>query len=281
MPSGEFPARLGTDLRPDAVRRLSPVDMSGFPVRTWRPDPKRLIFADASGEVFAVEQMRRLRSQMYQLDAKSPIQTVLISSALGGEGKTFISANFALALAKNKKVLLLDGDLRKPGVHELFGAPSRPGLTELLAGEAELTEVIQSGTVENLWLLPAGKPASNAAELLGDGRMAGVLELLTPIFDWMVIDSSPVLPVSDATVISRSCDAVLLVARAGVTPCASMQRAQREFGEARVLGLVLNAATVPRHGAYYYAGYGYGQGQGKGSKKRKSDGKGASLGLAQ
>jgi protein-tyrosine kinase len=236
-------------------------DVSDFPVRRWTPDPARLIFTDASEERLGIEQLRSLRSRVYQLRAKTPIQTIVVSSALGGEGKTLISANFAMALAKQlgKRVLLIDADLRKPGLHEVFGAPAGPGLTEYLSDDAEVTEVVQGGVIENLWLLPAGVPASNAAELLGNRRLAGLLERLTTAFDWIILDSSPVLPVSDAAIIARCCDAVLLVARAEVTPYDSVQRAQHEFRETRVLGLVLNGVAEPSKGSYYYGGYGYGK----------------------
>jgi capsular exopolysaccharide synthesis family protein len=258
----------------------SPQYMGDFPVRPWNPDLSRLIFTDsfsgisdssAAGEagreqVYAIEQLRSLRSRVSQLHAKKPIRTILVSSALGGEGKTFVSANFALALArqKGKKVLLVDGDLRKPSLHQLFGAPAEPGLTEYLAGSAELADVIQGGVVENLWVMPGGTPVSNAAELLGNQRIPGLLERLAAVFDWIIVDSSPVLAVSDAVAISRACDAVLLVARAGITQYDNVQRAQHEFREARVLGLVLNGVAKPEHGAYYYAGYSYGYGKGKG-----------------
>jgi capsular exopolysaccharide synthesis family protein len=228
--------------------------------RLWSPDQDRLIFTDSSPERFAMEQLRRLRARLYQLRAKSPIQTILVSSALDGDGKTFISANLALALAKqgSKKVLLVDADLRKPALHELFGAPGEPGLTEHLAGTAELNEIIQGGPIENLWLLPAGAPTANAAELLGNKRLADLLESLARIFDWIILDSSPVLQVCDGVIISRCCDAVLLVARAESTPYDMVQQAQQEFREARVLGLVLNCAGAQVHAAYRHSDYYYG-----------------------
>jgi capsular exopolysaccharide synthesis family protein len=287
----ETPPSLSAGLQPATAPDASPLGAGDFPVRPWTPDPARLIFTDSPStpgtlgagsagreEARAIEQLRSLRSRVYQLHAKMPLHSILVSSALGGEGKTFISANFALALAKQKrKTLLIDADLRKPGLHQLFGAAPGPGLTEYLAGAAGLAEVIQGGSIENLWLMPAGAPVPNAAELLGNQRIAGVLEKLTPLFDWIVLDSSPVLPVSDAAIIARSCDAVLLVTRAEVTPYDSVQRAQHEFREARVLGLVLNGATAPGHGAYYYAGYGYGKGKTRGTAPANGNGKAVGL----
>jgi capsular exopolysaccharide synthesis family protein len=284
--AGNAAVRQVTGLQAHPMTNELPRDVAGSPTRPWNPDLNRLIFTDsfsgisdstAAGEAgreqaYAIEQLRSLRSRVYQLHAKKPIRSILVSSALGGDGKTFVSANFALALArqKGKKVLLVDGDLRKPSLHELFGATAEPGLTEYLTGSAELADVIQSGVVENLSLLPGGAPVSNASELLGNHRIPGLLERLAAAFDWIVLDSSPVLAVSDAVAISRACDAVLLVARAGITQYDNVQRAQHEFREARVLGLVLNGVAKPSHGSYYYAGYTYGYGKGK----AKPNGKG-------
>jgi capsular exopolysaccharide synthesis family protein len=275
---GDFSVRQIPGLQANTFTNESPLYAAGFPVRLWNPDLTRLIFTDsfsgvsdpmAAGalgreQAYAIEQLRSLRSRVCQLHAKKPIRTILISSALAGEGKTFVSANFALALTRQngKKVLLVDADLRKPGLHDLFGTEAGPGLTEYLAGSAELAEVIQGGVVENLWVMPGGAPVSNAAELLGNQRIPSLMERLATVFDWIVVDSSPVLAVSDAVTISRACDAVLLVARAGITQYDSVQRAQHEFRESRVLGLVLNGVAKSAHGAYYYAGYHYGYGKG-------------------
>ncbi len=251
-----------TGVLDSSIRDGSSLTLADFAVHPWNLDFARLIFTDSSEEVLALEQFRSLRSRLYQLRAKQPIRTVLVCSALAGEGKTFVSANLSMALAKQsgKKVLLIDADLRKPTLHQLLGAPASPGLTEVLAGTADLADVIQSGSIENLWFLPAGTPVPDAAEVLGNKHIANVIERVMPLFDWIVVDSSPVLPVSDAVTISRSCDAVLLVARAEATPCDAVQRAQHEFREARVLGLVLNAATkAPRHGSYDYPHYGQGK----------------------
>ena len=252
-------ASAAVSLQDEAQLGLSPICLSS---REWNPDWARLIFTEDSPEVAGVEQFRSLRSRVYQLHAKKAIQTILIGSALEGEGKTFVAANFALALAKqeDRKVLLVDADLRKPSLHEWFGAPSEPGLSELLAGSAHLAEVVQSGSVPNLWLLPGGAPVANAAELLGNNRMADVLAGLTPVFDWIIVDSSPVLPFADAAIVSRACDAVLLVAKAEFSPHDAVQKALQRFRDVRVLGMVLNGAWEASHQAYRYAKNGHGKG---------------------
>lgn len=238
-----------------AQREAAEMEISNFPVLPWNPDPARLLYAVSSESVPGIEQFRSLRSRMQQLRAKKAMQSILVTSALMGEGKTFIAANLAMALAKqNSKVLLVDADLRKPNLHELFGAPAGPGLAEHLAGAVALADVIQGGSIENLWLLPGGEPVPDAAELVGNNRIASVLKRLVQIFDWIVLDSSPVLPVSDAVAISHSCDAVLLVAKAGVTQSDAILKTKREFRDARVLGLVLNEVAVRRgEGVYLHS----------------------------
>jgi capsular exopolysaccharide synthesis family protein len=228
------------------------METNNFPVSQWNPDPARLLYAVSSENVQGIEQFRSLRSRLHQLRAKKAMQSILVSSALTGEGRTFVAANLAMALAKqNSKVLLVDADLRKPNLHELFGAPEGPGLAEYLAGAVALPDVIQSGPIENLWLLPGGAPAPDAAELVANNRIASMLKKLTQIFDWIVLDSSPVLPVSDAVTVSHSCDAVLLVARAATTQSDDILKTKREFRDARVLGLVLNeVAARPSEGFY-------------------------------
>lgn len=233
-------------------RPLTPLAISDFAAQEWSPDWTRLIFNDNSKEDSGVDQFRRLRSRVYQLSRKAPMQTILVSSALSGEGKSFIAANFALALANQdgRRVLLMDAHLRKPVLHQLFGAPQGPGLSELLAGRAELSEVVQGGSIANFWLLPAGAPHTNAAEMLADGRVAGLLQQLGQFFDWIVLDSPPVLPFADAVALARACDAVLLVAKAEASTYDSVQRAQREFRDSRVLGLVLNQTPDGCNGSY-------------------------------
>ena len=258
------PAAIVRSLAADVgvVKNVSPhvFEVSDFPVRPWRPDSKQLLFASASEEWYGLEQFRRLRSRLCQLSSKSSLKTLLVSSALAEEGKTFVSANLALALAKQNenKVLLVDGDLRKPSLHRLLGAPDCPGLADLLAGRVDLPEAVQAGAIENLWFLPGGTPPENAAELLGRKQLTTVWDQLTAIFDWIIVDSSPVLPVSDATVLSRLCNGVLLVTRANSTPYTSVQQAIHEFSDAPLLGVVLNRAKeLSHHSSYYYSRYAY------------------------
>ena len=213
----------------------------------------------------SVEQFRSLRSRIYELRDISPLKSILVSSGLPQEGKSFISANLAISLArhKNSKVLLIDGDMRRYTAHEILGCESQPGLAEYLAGKASIEEVMQradaadaNGSAKfhltNLTFIPGGNGGDKAADLSGNPRFGELIKLAEPHFDWIIVDSSPVLPVSDAVNLARSCDGVLLVARGGVTKFPVAQRAASELKASNILGFVLNAVQdKPQVGDYY------------------------------
>lgn len=231
----------------------------------WKPSIEKLPALLDRGP--AVEQFRSLRSRLNELRDVRPLKTVLISSGLPQEGKSFVSANLAISLARhrNNRVLLIDGDMRRYTVHEMLGASSRPGLADYIAGEATVAEVLQradlgdappedsgKAILANLAFLPGGNGGDRAADLSGNARFGDLLKAVAPLFDWIVIDSSPVIPVSDATNLARSCDGVLLVARGGVTKYPVAQRAAAELRASNVLGFVLNAVReAPQVGNYY------------------------------
>jgi capsular exopolysaccharide synthesis family protein len=190
----------------------------------------------------------------------------MVSSGLPQEGKSFISANLAVSLArhKNSKVLLIDGDMRRYTLHELLGTESHPGLADYLAGKASVEQIMQrseeteSGqgalhnALSNLTFIPGGNGGDKAADLSGNARFGELLRSAAPYFDWIIVDSSPVVPVSDGVNLARSCDGVLLVARAGITKYTVAQRAAAELRAANVLGFVLNAVHEnPQTGSYY------------------------------
>jgi capsular exopolysaccharide synthesis family protein len=218
----------------------------------------------------AVEQFRSLRSRVQQACYEAPLKTILISSGMPSEGKTFVAANLAMSLARNSGncVLLIDGDMRRPTIHNLLGASNAPGLSEYLAGTAELNDIMQrdrgpktdesskARKISNLTFIPAGKCGDNSSELAANHRIEELVLALSPHFDWILIDSPPVLAVTDAVELARAADGVLLVARAGSTPFDVAQRAQAAFSNSRILGFVLNAVKdAPSGGAYnYYSG---------------------------
>ncbi len=229
----------------------------------WHPLPQRLPALMERG--LAVEQFRSLRSRLFELRDIKPLKSVLITSGLSQEGKSFVAANLAFSLARHKasKVLLIDGDMRRYTLHEVLGTVSSPGLADYLAGRAEMTDVMQQAEIEdkeaepsvglpNLTFIPGGNGGDRAADLSGNPRFGELIRAASRYFDWIIIDSSPVLPVSDAVNLARSCDGVLLVARNGVTKFSTAQRAQSEMKASNVLGFVLNAAdNSPSINSYY------------------------------
>jgi protein-tyrosine kinase len=226
----------------------------------WNPDPAALLFGDSADHAAAKEVFRTLRTRLYQIRSVQTLKTVLVTSALPGEGKTFVTSNLAQSIVRQRerRVLLIDGDLRISRLHEPLGAPSTPGLSEYLLGQSDELSVLQRGREDNLFLVAGGKTASNPTELLANGKLEKLLSFLAPAFDWILIDSPPTIPVSDATILARQCDGVLMVVRAGSTPFDLAQKACQEFRDKPVLGAVLNRAEFrASYGGYDYGKYGY------------------------
>lgn len=230
----------------------------------WHLDANVNVFANPSMAVRGAEQFRTLRSRLYQMRSNQTLRTLLVTSSIPTEGKTFVTNNLAQAIVRqpDRRALIIDADLRRSRLHVPLGAPSTPGLTEYLRGSADLFSIIQQGHEGNLCLIPGGGEVTNPSELLANGRLKTLLDRLVPIFDWIILDSPPCLLVADASVLADHCDGVLLVARAGVTPAATAQRAAQELRGRNVVGVVLNAIQESHsyHAGYYY-GYDYGEGK--------------------
>ncbi len=224
----------------------------------WNPDPAALLFSNADENAEGKEVFRTLRTRLYQVRAVQPLKTVLITSALPGEGKTFVTSNLAQSLIRQheRRVLLIDADLRVPNLHTPLGAPLSPGLSDYLLGEVDELGILQRGREENLFFIAGGKSAPNPNELLANGRLERLFERLAPVFDWILVDSPPTIPVSDAAILAKMCDGLLMVVRAGSTPFALAQKACAEFHDRSLLGAVLNRAdSRAGYGGYYYQGY--------------------------
>jgi capsular exopolysaccharide synthesis family protein len=233
--------------------------------RPWNPSFERLPALERGG--VGVEQFRSLRSRIQEFRDLRKLKTVLISSGLPQEGKSFIAVNLAINLArhKNSRVLLIDGDMRCSSLHHYLGSEFHPGLPDYLSGKATLQEVMQfpeeakdrdpsmTAVLNNIAFIPGGDGGDMAADLSASKRFDELLTTLAPYFDWIIVDSPPVLLVSDAVNLARSCDAVMLVARSGVTTFPVAQRAQQELKASNVIGFVLNAVEKPpMSGSYYY-----------------------------
>lgn len=224
----------------------------------WSGFSNENVFADPALGAAGAEQFRTLRSRLYQFRSGQALRSVLITSSVPAEGKTFVTSNLAQAIIRqpDRRVLIIDADLRRPRLHQMFGAPSGPGLSDYLNGTAEEMAVIQKGQEENLYFISGGTEVSNPSELLLNGRLKMLIDRVTPAFEWVILDSPPCLPVADASVLADVCDGVLLVVRAASTPTATARRACQELQSKRVIGVVLNA--VEQRSAYgnYYHYYG-------------------------
>jgi len=220
----------------------------------WRLDLERNVFIDPAAPPAVREQFRTLRSRLYQVRDKQPLRSVLVTSSLLGEGKTFVANNLAHALARqqNCRVLLIDADLRRPDLHPGFGAPSSPGLSEYLRGKAPELTVIQRGLPEYLCFIAGGSKPQNPAELIANGRLKSLLQTIGPVFDWVILDSPPTLPVSDAVMLAEFCDGVLTVIRAAQTGFDSAQKSCQQLRDKNLLGVALNCAEEgAAYGSYY------------------------------
>jgi len=222
----------------------------------WSPDLKTMLFYK-SEQGPGTEEFRTLRSRLYQMREKQALKKVLVTSSLPKEGKSFVAANLAQAMVRQqgRRVLLMDADLRAARLHLALGTALTPGLSEYLRGEADEFGIMQRGAMENLFFVPAGRSTSNPAELVANGRLPLLLSRVESLFDWIVIDSPPAVPVSDAGVMANHCDGVLMVVRSNTTPSDMARKARAEFDDKLLLGVVLNGIKRGSEYGRYYSGY--------------------------
>lgn len=206
----------------------------------------------------AADRFRFLRMRLRPLWETGKLRSVLITSPLPGDGKSTIALNLATALAEagKRSVLLVDGDFYHPTLASALGLPNDHGFAACLEDDLDPRSAIRRIEPLGWYLMPAGKPAGNPAELLQSGAVAQVLQQISPCFDWILFDSPPVVPLVDALALSRHTDASLLVVRADKTPCEAVQEALTLLGPKQALGLVLNgAAGLDRVYSKYYGYY--------------------------
>jgi capsular exopolysaccharide synthesis family protein len=247
----------------DEAERLSGVPVLALipKVKRWRRS-RTVLIAKADPFSSATEAFRSLRTSLQFAGHEGQPRTILISSASGSEGKTSIVANLGVVLAKaGERVVLISGDLRRPRLAQFFGLEEDPGLTSVLVGQIDVQQALQPVLdVPGLHLLGSGPTPPNPAELLGHSKSADVLRSLTINFDYILVDSSPLLPVSDPLVLASYADAVLMVVMAGFTTKGKLERACELLAQVNSspIGLVLNEATRrSTRGAEYGYGYGY------------------------
>jgi capsular exopolysaccharide synthesis family protein len=267
----------GAWVREKTDHRLSSADeiaqILGLPVLSIIPSMPGRSGAVTRGQKVHLESMsdvaeafRTLRTVVYFSVPEGKSKTILLTSPFQGEGKSTTASGLAIAMAKaGRRTLIIDGDLRKPTLHRIFELSDQVGLSSVMAGKETLEKAVQRTAVEGLDVLPCGPIPANPSEILNSRAFAELLQKLSARYDHIVLDSPPVLPVTDARILGATCDVTLLVLRANrSTRRMSEYAAEAMLGVgARVLGVVVN--DVPRskrsgyHGGYGYGNYGYGK----------------------
>jgi len=199
----------------------------------------------------AAEQYRTLRARISQNEETHPMRVIQVTSPGKGDGKTVTALNLALTMAQEfqRRVLILDADLRAPNINTLLGLPPGPGLVDVLTGAAALEQALVEIPEHHLTVLRAGRTYERPAEMLGSGPMRRLVDSLRTQFDRIVVDSAPTM-VADAGAIAPLSDGLLLVVRASATTTPAISRAIASLGSAKLLGLVFNESSAPAQEDY-------------------------------
>lgn len=216
------------------------------------------LVAIMDGKCLGAEQFRVLSIRLIDLQNQSAVKKILVTSSTSGEGKSVIAANLAASLARNaqQKVLLLGGDLRCLALNRLLGCNGLPGLSDYLLGDGPLTNYLYRVDPLPLWFMPGGSSSIQALQLLESARLKELLDVLASAFDWVIVDSSPLLPLADSIVWARMVDGTLIVVREGKTPKKLLQKAVESLGRASLLGIVVNECRAKEDSEYYQSGKG-------------------------
>jgi capsular exopolysaccharide synthesis family protein len=218
--------------------------------------PKLITLSDPRSP--SAEAYRTLRTNLYFSSLDQALETLVVTSAAPGDGKSTTLSNLAVTMAQGeRRTILADADLRQPSLHTIFGASNSQGLTNMAVEDDALSDppLIETG-VENLWLLPSGPLPPNPAEILGSRRMEEIIDALKSRADIVLFDAPPAIAVTDAAVLGTKVDGVLLIIRAGKTRREHASRAKEllERVNVRIVGAVLNNATPDQSlGGYYIA----------------------------
>jgi capsular exopolysaccharide synthesis family protein len=228
-------------------------DFGDFRSLTISPSPDSRLICLTAKDSLGAEKFRFLGVRLRQMQQNRALKKILVTSTIPEEGKSTISGNLAATLARKQKqkILLLEGDLRRPSLCHQFGLSKLPGLSEWLQGPLGPVTNIYYLEGPGFWFLPAGHPPENPLELMQSGRLSELMDRLTAWFDWIVIDSPPVLPLADTTVWTRLADGILLVAREGTTQKRQLIRGLQVLEQSKLLGVVLNSSKNTDHANYY------------------------------
>ncbi|MFL6415528.1 MAG: CpsD/CapB family tyrosine-protein kinase [Bryobacteraceae bacterium] len=242
------PARFGSEV--DPAREDMEVVIHAAHKIPYNPQKDALVVNIMQPREAPAEEFRTLRTRLNHLQSSQPLHTLVITSASPAEGKSFTAANLAISQAQlaGKRVLLADFDFRRPTVNSTFQIPGQLGLTDYLTGKASLGEILYQIADTNLFILPAGGAVPNPLELLNLSQCRTLIDDLRNHFDWVILDSPPLLFAADGNLLSTMCDGTILVVRIGTTTFDSVTRAMQSLCENNVLGVVVNGA---RRGELY------------------------------
>jgi capsular exopolysaccharide synthesis family protein len=205
-----------------------------------------------------VEQYRKLAATLHHVQVERGIKVLMVSSAVAGEGKTLTSTNIALTLSESygKKVLIVDADLRRPTLHQVFDLPNLTGLSDALRCDKDRTLSLTQ-VASRLTALTAGRPDADPMSGLTSPRLRRIVQEAATVFDWIIIDTPPAGLLPDAKLVAQLADAAILVIRAGKSPVQLVMQAIEALGRERIVGVVLNGVDAKDSGAGPYYGYGY------------------------
>jgi capsular exopolysaccharide synthesis family protein len=237
------------------------------------PTPEQRLVALAEPNSQGAEMFRVLATRLAHMQNKRRLQKLLITSSVGDEGKSVVAVNLALTLARrhNARTLLIEADLRRPSASHLLTNSSLRGIAEWDAGKLSLEDSLYQVNDLPLWFLSAGHGMEEPLPLLESDRFAKMLDTISSTFDWVLLDATPMLPMADATSLSRLCDGVLVVVREGFTRRKVLDKALESIEKSKLLGVVFNQASMLNLGYDRYYGGNNSSGKSKKDAKKQPD----------
>ncbi len=239
-------ARIDVDADVDDMETV----IANAAVSPYNPAKEALLVSPQNPREAPAEEFRTIRTRLNHMQTIQPLHTLVVTSASPAEGKSFTAMNLAVTQSQlaDKRVLLADFDFRRPTVDKNFQVSPSPGITEYLQGKARLSDVIRKIAGTNLYIMPAGESVPNPLELLNLKECKALIQELRNHFDWVILDSPPLLFAADGNLLATMCDGTVLVVRIGTTTFDSVTRALQSLCENNVLGVVVNGA---RRGELY------------------------------
>src|SRR5215469_900828 len=264
----EAASAVAVEAPPHGFAPTETVDASWLKVPAERvlhpmPTPEQRLVAMTDPDCTGAEMFRVLATRLAHMQRKRHLNKLLITSSVVDEGKSVVSANLALTLARrpNERVLLIEADLRRPTVSTLFSGSPLKGIGEWSESKLTLEDSLYQIRDTPVWLLAAGHPLDEPLPLLESGRFAKMLEAVSSSFDWVLLDATPMLPMADSTSLARLCDGVLVVVRDGYTRRKVLNKALETVDKSKLLGVVFNQASMMsvNYDRYYDAYYSSGK----------------------